>query len=173
MKVRVPPCNKSNFNLSTPILVLFLLKTPCLFSLAAPSTPSLPIIVTNSLSLARAGLGWAGCSICPGKMWRKCGFVPGIATYWESLRRSWLVSTLSTTVKTDVSLEEMLLTLWMSQDIHNMFAIVIPVESGTPFMLLLRNVCMEFSFSFFLLGDILFNHGNKNKTCFIYKSVST
>ena len=78
-------------------------------------------------------------------------------------------------MKTDVSLEEMLLTLWMSQDIHNMFAIVIPVESGTPFMLLLRNVCMEFSFSFlfFLLGDILFNHGNKNKTCFIYRSVST
>ena len=73
--------------MSTPILVLFLLKAPRLFSLAAPSTPSLPIIVTHSLSLARAGLGWAGCSICPGKMWRKCGFVPGIATYWESLRR--------------------------------------------------------------------------------------
>ena len=51
----------------------------------------------------------------------------------------------------------------MSQDIHNMFAIVIPVESGTPFMFLLRNVCMEFSFSFFLLGDILFNHGNKKE----------
>lgn len=141
MKVRVPPCNKSNFNLSTPILALFLLKTPRLFSLAAPSTPSLPIIVTNSLSLARAGLGWAGCSICPGKMWRKCGFVPGIATYWESLRRKLTCQYPEHRGENRrASLEEMLLTLQMSQDIHNWFGIVVLVESGTSSMLLLRNL---------------------------------
>ena len=163
MKVRVPPCNKSNFNLSTPILVLFLLKTPRLFSLAAPS----PCLLQG---LALVGLAAQYAPEKCGESVDLCQGSPLTGNLWDV---GWLVRTLSTTVKTDVSLEEMLLTLWMSQDIHNMFAIVIPVESGTPFMLLLRNVCMEFSFSFFLLGDILFNHGNKNKTCFIYKSVST
>ena len=55
MKVRVPPCNKSNFNLSTPILVLFLLKTPRLFSLAAPLHPFPP---DNCYKLPVSCKGW-------------------------------------------------------------------------------------------------------------------